>query len=463
MAFDNLNSTKWYNFNTTGVIWIQYKFCRGVSYAINSYSLTSANDYPLRDPKTIDLYGSNDGSNYTLLDSRTNIAFTSRFQTQTFTFTNSKSYQYYRFEMKANTGNDGLQVSEIELIESGEAGTPPDAPSAPNAMAASVTSISLTWQDNSSNRTGFEIYHSTTSGSGFALLTTTSANVTSFSHTGLTASSTHYYKVRAINVHGNSEFSSEASATTPSGSSIVRSDGCGIIKARNGNPVNEIPAMAFDNHNSTKWYNFNGFGIIWIQYQFCGGASFAINSYSLTSANDMPLRDPKTVSLSGSNDGINFDLLDTKTNIVFTSRFQTLTFNFSNSTAYMYYRFNMTANKGNDGLQIANIELIETGAVLKSAQMVTFKEGLIAVSPNPFRDALTIDYILPEDTHVNLVIYDLNGRVIKQLVNENQAEGSHRIVWDALNSSGYNLHNGIYLIKIESAFGTEILKIIYLE
>ena len=48
---------------------------------VNSYTLTSANDSPLRDPKTVNLYGSNDGVNYTLLDSRTNIAFTARFQT----------------------------------------------------------------------------------------------------------------------------------------------------------------------------------------------------------------------------------------------------------------------------------------------------------------------------------------------------------------------------------------------
>ena len=267
--------------------------------------------------------------------------------------------------MTANTGNDGLQIAEIELIETGLAGTSPNAPSGLNAVAASSTSIALTWQDNSSNENGFEIYHSTTSGSGFTLLTTTGANETAFSHTGLTASSTHYYQVRAINGQGNSAFTSEASATTLSGSvsSMVRSDGCGIITARGGNPGSETPAMAFDNLTSTKWYNFNTSGIIWIQYQFCSGASYAINSYSLTSANDSPLRDPKTVNLYGSNDGVNYTLLDSRTNMAFSARFQTQTFTFTNSTAYQYYRFDMTANTGNDGLQVSEIELIETGVV----------------------------------------------------------------------------------------------------
>ena len=237
MAFDNLTSTKWYNFNTSGVIWIQYQFCGGASYAINSYSLTSANDSPLRDPKTVNLYGSNNGVNFTLLDSRTNIAFATRLpDPDIYFFENGAAYSYYRFEMTSNSGNDGLQVSEIELIETGGTGTVPVAPSSLNAVATSGTSISLSWQDNSSNETGFEIYHSTTSGSGFTLLTTTGANVNSYTHTGLAVSSTHYYRVRAINGQGNSAFTSDASATTPSGSSIIRSDGCGMITARGGEP-----------------------------------------------------------------------------------------------------------------------------------------------------------------------------------------------------------------------------------
>jgi uncharacterized protein YjdB len=368
------------------------------------------------------------------------------------------------------TANDGSGVYGTFIITISVVVVPvttsPNAPSGLNALATSSTSISLTWQDNSSDETGFEIYHSTTSGSGFTLLTTTGASVTSFSHTGLTASNTHYYKVRSINGQGNSAFTSEASATTlseSSGSTIVRSDGCGIITAGGLNSGSETPDMAFDNLTSTKWHNLNTIGVIWIKYQFCNGASYAINSFSITSANDFPLRDPKTVRLYGSKDGSHYTLLYSKTNIVFTARLQTQTFRYRNFTAYQYYRFDMIANSGNDGLQVSEIELIQRSTTFKSTESVTLKEGLVTVSPNPFRESLTIDYNLPEDTHVNLVVYDLNGRIVKQLVNEDQVEGSHRIVWDALNSIGGNLHNGIYLLKIESSFGMETSKIIYME
>jgi hypothetical protein len=114
--------------------------------------------------------------------------------------------------------------------------------------------------------------------------------------------------------------------------------------------------------------------------------------------------------------------------------------------------------------EIASLANTAAGTTLKSTSTaLNAGSAKVSASPNPFTDELTIDYNLPEDTHVNLAIYDLNGRLIRSLVNENQTEGSHRVVWDAMNSNGNNLHNGIYLIKIESASGIQIEKIIHVQ
>jgi hypothetical protein len=123
----------------------------------------------------------------------------------------------------------------------------------------------------------------------------------------------------------------------------------------------------------------------------------------------------------------------------------------------------MSASTGNDGLQVAEIELIEMSGGLKSTQSSPPASIILTASPNPFRDGLTIDYNLSEGTHVSLSVYDINGRVVRQLVNEDQAEGPHRIAWDAMNSNYGNLHNGIYILKIETAIDTETAKIIYME
>jgi len=92
-------------------------------------------------------------------------------------------------------------------------GPPPDAPS--NLVAAPISSsrIDLTWQDNSSDETGFRIERKTGSGS-YSQIATVGAGVTSYSNTGLTASTTYYYRVRAYKATLNSGYCEEALATT---------------------------------------------------------------------------------------------------------------------------------------------------------------------------------------------------------------------------------------------------------
>lgn len=93
--------------------------------------------------------------------------------------------------------------------------SPPAAPSGLAATAASKTQINLSWVDNSSDETGFQIERSTSATTGFTQIGTTAAGVTTFQSTGLTGNTTYYYRVRATNANGNSAYSNTASAKTP--------------------------------------------------------------------------------------------------------------------------------------------------------------------------------------------------------------------------------------------------------
>lgn len=92
--------------------------------------------------------------------------------------------------------------------------TPPAAPSGLSALALSVSSIGLSWTDNSSNEAGFKIERSPDGSTGWTQMQMTAANSTTWDDTGLTAGTPYYYRVRATNTAGDSQYSSTANTST---------------------------------------------------------------------------------------------------------------------------------------------------------------------------------------------------------------------------------------------------------
>ncbi|HPM82286.1 MAG TPA: fibronectin type III domain-containing protein [Candidatus Anammoximicrobium sp.] len=83
---------------------------------------------------------------------------------------------------------------------------PPLAPSDLRTTSIGRTSVSLAWSDNATNESGFKIERST-NGTSWSQLGTTSANVTTYSYSKLSANTTYYFRVRSYNAAGNSEYS----------------------------------------------------------------------------------------------------------------------------------------------------------------------------------------------------------------------------------------------------------------
>ncbi len=117
-------------------------------------------------------------------------------------------------------GVNGPNIDRLDLTFDGVVVDPPDAaPTNLSANVASATQVNLFWSDNATNETEYQVERRLASGGSFALIATLPANATSYSNTGLTASTQYVYRVRAANSLGESAYSNEVNATTlPPGS-----------------------------------------------------------------------------------------------------------------------------------------------------------------------------------------------------------------------------------------------------
>jgi len=78
--------------------------------------------------------------------------------------------------------------------------------------------------------------------------------------------------------------------------------------------------------------------------------------------------------------------------------------------------------------------------------------------PNPFNPTTTIEYSIPEDSDVTISIYDLNGKLIQTLVDDNKTAGFHKTIWNATNTS-----SGVYFYKITAGYFTAVKKCVLMK
>jgi fibronectin type 3 domain-containing protein len=148
---------------------------------------------------------SNDDINYTTL-----VDQTSRTATGTSTDTFNASARYVRVTV---TGTSTGWAAFYECRIYGAAGSPsvPSTPTGLSASSVSSSQINLSW-NASSGATSYNVKRSAASGGPYT--TIDSPTGTSYSNTGLSASTTYYYVVSAVNANGESSNSTQASATT---------------------------------------------------------------------------------------------------------------------------------------------------------------------------------------------------------------------------------------------------------
>ena len=119
----------------------------------------------------------------------------------------------------------------------------------------------------------------------------------------------------------------------------------------------EEVASSIDKDPTTKWcVDMQGKPLVW-QAEAARDAA-AGSSYTLTSANDVPTRDPRSWEFAGSMDGKDWTTLDKESDQEpFDKRRQAKTFNYSNPTAFRFYRLTFFENNGDRLFQLAEIDV----------------------------------------------------------------------------------------------------------
>jgi hypothetical protein len=103
---------------------------------------------------------------------------------------------------------------------------------------------------------------------------------------------------------------------------------------------------------------------------------------------------------------------------------------------------------------------MHAGPVGVASSAVPVEFSLHQNAPNPFNPSTTIRFALPEAASVNLVIYNLSGQVVRELLNENVSAGTHDIVWNAKDNTGSQVASGVYIYRLESSVGSQVRRML---
>ena len=397
---------------------------------IRGYTLTSGNDDYNRDPNAWELYGSNDGENWTLLDKQEKVDFASRHQTLSYELKDSATYSQFKLTILSNDGGWGTQLAEIALLEGGSSGLVSAKASNCKITDASALfdgSVDTKWfspdgynQETAPNEWPIEItavYGESQPITGYTL---TSANdmpardPKSWAFYGSNDGETWTLLDTRTDVEFSGrkqkqEFNLDTvvdyaqykwSITSNGGAWGVQLSEIGLNKTvanypiilTNAQPKNQAEQVdkLFDGKTTTKWYTQAGGSDSPLSYpiwaQIIYKEPIGIASYSIVSGNDMPDRDPKDWELQGSNDGSQWVTLDSQTGVTFSGRRQEKSFQLKEAGSYRYLRLYVTASRGGSNVALQMSELI-----FRDANGQAYDNTQEETAGNEYRRVLDLD------------------------------------------------------------------------
>ena len=70
--------------------------------------------------------------------------------------------------------------------------------------------------------------------------------------------------------------------------------------------------------------------------------------------------------------------------------------------------------------------------------------------PNPFNPSTTISFSVPTEGNVTINVYDISGRLIATLLDQNMSAGYHDVSWSGTDMNGLSVSAGLYVYSLET-------------
>jgi hypothetical protein len=281
-----------------------------------------------------------------VIESRTGQSWSSRFLSRDFALAApSASFTQFRFEFVATSGSI-TQLSELKMYGQTKTSAPTISTQPASLTVNAGLSASFSVTASGSGPLTYQWRKNGTAISG--------ASSSTYTITGTTATNAGTYSVVVSNSAG-SVTSNSATLTVAIATSLVQPTPQTISARGQNSPVEGI-AQLVDGTTATKWLDFSG--TTWVKVVYASPTT--LQAYSLASANDAPERDPASWKLSGSNDGTNWTVIESRTAQSWSSRLLYRDFELAApSAAYTQFRFDFVATSGSI-TQLSELEIYGT-------------------------------------------------------------------------------------------------------
>jgi len=93
---------------------------------------------------------------------------------------------------------------------------------------------------------------------------------------------------------------------------------------------------------------------------------------------------------------------------------------------------------------------------------VAFADVALAAAPSPAAGPMRLSFALAQPAHATLALYDVNGRVVRRLVDEELPAGPYARAWDGVDDHGRAVPSGRYFARLTAGTRTETLGVLRL-